>query len=415
MNSEFNISTDIEARLNSHTQRVLRRVGEVCEQRGVQAVLVGGTIRDLILGLRPLDIDISISSDDDSITDDIAASIGGAVVSRSQFGTSKITADDLDIDVAMMRSETYDHPGALPTVSLGSLEDDLARRDFSINAIAAYIVPNRWGEIVDPQDGRRDIENRSIRVLHSKSFVDDATRIFRAIRYATRLGFDIEAETRGLLSEGLGYIDTIKGDRVRNELQRMLDEDKADRMFEAAKETGVLEAVFQSLSIASDAIESIKRESSPDSLGLYFAALLAHSVTHGLEQGLIQRLNLDSKMIRSVRDTASIRDLIPSLSGISLTNSELHQMLREFDENALYTASYVIEDRIVTERIQLYLSELRYVKPILNGDDLIGLGVPQGPQVGTLLEEILSAKLNGELGDRASEEHYVRNYASPPC
>ena len=133
----------------------------------------------------------------------------------------------VSLDLVMARRESYAAPGALPTVEPGSLADDLARRDFSINAMAVSLSAESWGDLTDPFDGAGDLERRIIRVLHPSSFRDDATRLFRAARYAGRLGFGLEPETERLAREGAGFIDTISGDRVRRELERIFEEPRA--------------------------------------------------------------------------------------------------------------------------------------------------------------------------------------------
>ena len=150
----------------------------------------------------------------------------------SAFGTWSLTVQGVDVDLATARRETYERPGALPTVIPGTVEDDLARRDFSINAMAISLGEDSWGYLLDPHGGSTDLERGVIRVLHDRSFEDDATRIFRAIRYACRLDFRLESCTATLLERSLPYVSTISPDRVRHEIERIFREPRASDMIE---------------------------------------------------------------------------------------------------------------------------------------------------------------------------------------
>ena len=157
----------------------------------------------------------------------LAQALGGEAEPPTPFGTAKLRIGGVSLDLVMARRETYAEPGALPAVAPGSLSDDLARRDFSINAMAVSLSAESWGHLVDPFDGAGDLKRRLVKVLHPGSFRDDATRLFRAARYAGRLGFDLEPETERLAREGAAYVDTISGDRVRHELERIFEEPRA--------------------------------------------------------------------------------------------------------------------------------------------------------------------------------------------
>ena len=149
------------------------------------------------------------------------------MAARSPFGTAKLRAGGIEMDLAAARTETYAHPRALPTVAPGDIDRDLARRDFSINAMAVSLGTETWGELRDPFEGRRDLDRGVVRVLHEGSFIDDATRILRAVRYAGRMGFRLEAETERLLKRDLAQLGGIGGDRVRRELARVFSEERA--------------------------------------------------------------------------------------------------------------------------------------------------------------------------------------------
>ncbi|MBI4299995.1 MAG: CCA tRNA nucleotidyltransferase, partial [Chloroflexi bacterium] len=191
---------------------------EAAEELGFGLYLVGGALRDLLLGRSGPDMDLVVEGDALRLAEALAAKLGARAIFHRRFGTAKLHKGSLVMDLATARAESYAHPGALPTVRPGALKDDLFRRDFTINAMALGIAGDAAGAIVDPFDSRQDLAARLVRILHPQSFIDDATRIWRAVRYEQRLGFHIEAETERLLRRDVGMLKTISGPRLRREL-----------------------------------------------------------------------------------------------------------------------------------------------------------------------------------------------------
>ena len=404
-----NLAPTIDQRLLPAQARVLRLAASASERHGVGLFLVGGSVRDILKGHETIDLDLSAVGGTPELASLLARELEGEVVARSQFGTSKLKIGDTAIDLAAARKESYANPGALPTVVPGSIEEDLARRDFSINAMAISLAEASWGELLDPFDGRADLQEGLIRVLHSESFIDDATRVLRAVRYADRLGFRLETITKDLLRRDLSYLDTIKGDRIRHELERIFREDRSGSMLELAQELGVLSAVYPPLRIDGAALRKIHRlrtelEAEKD---LLLVSLFAYSVPVGDLPGLIARLNMDTRWARVVRDTGSVRGAFGEFREPDLRASQLYGLLHRFDITAVRGCALASEDPVVVQRLEWYDRELRRVKTALNGDDLIVLGMPQGPKVGKLLEALLAARLDGLITTRQDEESFV--------
>jgi tRNA nucleotidyltransferase/poly(A) polymerase len=226
-------------------RRALELVREVAAEKECRPYLVGGPVRDILLGRHDVaDVDVTLEDDSSTFARALAKRTGGRVRSFPQFLTYKVTAEGLpDIDVATARKEKYRQPGALPSVEPGRLKDDLLRRDFSINAIAVDLLS---GEFHDPANGVRDIETKHIRVLHERSFVDDPTRVFRAIRLAARLGFTLERETEELLRDGVagGALTTVAKERLWRELFLAMDESDAPKVLAALTDAGALDVLF---------------------------------------------------------------------------------------------------------------------------------------------------------------------------
>ncbi|MCH7746263.1 MAG: CCA tRNA nucleotidyltransferase, partial [Chloroflexi bacterium] len=313
------------------------------------------------------------------------------------------------IDLAMARKETYAYPGALPSVSPASIDEDLARRDFSINAMAVSLSPDTWGDLLDPFDGQGDLQRRLIKVLHPESFVDDATRILRAVRYVGRLGFQIEASTEQFLKRDISYLDTIKGDRVRHELERISYEERVESILKLAQDFGVLRAIHPALYLQNSTLKSLgelNAEETSDS-GLLFLSLLTYAAASDERPALIKRLNMDSRLAGVVRDTGSAKDSYDRLDNPELRRSQLHELLSPFAVSAIKGCSLAADNPVVARHLNLFLSELRHVKPFLNGDDLIAMGVPEGPVIGKLLKAILASKLDGLIATEEDETNFV--------
>ena len=222
-----NLRTLVSRRLPSKIFNRLREIGALADAMDAPAYLVGGLVRDLLLGHTNLDVDIAVEGDGMTFARRLADRYGAGLKVFEKFATALVVfPDGFKLDVATARCESYAHPTALPTVKPSSIKDDLYRRDFTINALAIRLNVNRFGELVDLYGGLRDLEHKVIRVLHARSFVDDPTRVFRAIRFEQRFGFRIEKHTLTLLKEAAAsdLVHRLSGPRLRNEVMRLLSE-----------------------------------------------------------------------------------------------------------------------------------------------------------------------------------------------
>ncbi len=224
-----NVINQLEQRLSPESLALIQKAGALAAERRLGIYLVGGVVRDILLGRANSDLDLVVEGDAIKLAESLAGELGGRLVVHRRFGTAKIRTRNLTIDLAMARAETYARPGALPTVRPGSIQDDLARRDFTVNAMALRLDPDSFGKLVDPFDGQKDLENKLIRVLHDRSFIDDATRMLRAVRYEQRFGFRLEASTEKLLRQNVAMLRTISGDRIRHELELILKEERPEK------------------------------------------------------------------------------------------------------------------------------------------------------------------------------------------
>jgi tRNA nucleotidyltransferase (CCA-adding enzyme) len=331
----------------------------------VSVYLVGGAVRDLLLGRDRVDVDVAVEGD----VAEVAARLGSEPRLHDRFATAKVRAGDLDVDLASTRAESYPHPGALPEVRPASLAEDLARRDFTINAMAVPLAGQP--ELIDPHDGLDALRRDELRVLHPGSFADDPTRALRAARYAARYGFGLEQETARLLREtDLG---TISDDRMESELRRLAAEPKARRGFELLAEWGLLELEPGAAEIVGR-VRSLVAEPPWSEVASVPDAVLAAALSRGVEPA--QEL----ASATPERPSAAV-ELARGHSGIEL---------------ALARA-------LGAEWLDPYVADWRHVRLEIDGRELMNAGVPEGPAVGRGLATALNAKLDGELSGRDDE------------
>ncbi|MCJ7605734.1 MAG: hypothetical protein MUO19_06845, partial [Dehalococcoidales bacterium] len=314
-------------------------------------------------------------------------------------------------DITTARAESYIKPGALPWVRPGTLKDDLARRDFTVNAMAIEINPRHYGELIDPHGGRQDLRDRAIRVLHEKSFTDDATRIWRAVRYEQRLDFTIEPMTLLLLERDLPMLSTITGTRIRHELELVLREAEPEKALRRAADLGVLEQLHPSLALDAEQAGqfSLAREryAGNGALPLVYMALLCAGLDAAETETLIACLHPTRPVVQVLRETAALKDRGIELANHGPAPSQVYASLHGYSLPTLMAAA-LGNDAVTAEQIELYLNVLRHVKPALGGGDLKKLGVPEGPQMKEVLQALREARLDGKISTKAEEEQMVR-------
>lgn len=398
--------------LPPHALAALRAVGAAAERDGADPYLVGGAVRDLLLGHGAAsDLDISLVRADASTFDAIASLTGGKVTKRSQFNTARLSLDEMTIDLAMARVEEYPSPGSLPVVRpADSMRQDLARRDFSINAMAISLSAASWGELLDPHEGSPDIGAGLIRTLHPASFQDDPTRIFRAARYAARLGMTLAPDTLDWALGSTRFINRLSPARVRNELELIFDEpDSASRAMGLLWDWGALSAIHRSLRYDARAWKRFPLATSGltrrDRAGVGYA-MLCYGVSDADASAVVARLRPDAASRRTIQDTATVGRIVGSQIR-DRSNSELAVLLDPLSESAIRSAALSSADA-ARRRFEEYLSRHRDLKPHLTGDDLIRMGIPRGPDVGRTLARLRAARIDGDATTAEDERALVR-------
>ncbi|MDD5190832.1 MAG: hypothetical protein PHE50_07305 [Dehalococcoidales bacterium] len=245
----MNLAGKIKQAFPPETVALMGQAADIADAQKQDIYLVGGAVRDLLLGLPIDDIDITVNGSAIDLAQKLALVNGGKLVIHPLFNTATLKTADATMDFAMLRTETYAKPGALPAVTPGTLEADLLRRDFTINAMAIGLNKNNYGQLVDLYDGKQDLDNGLIRVLHENSFIDDATRIWRALRYEIRLGFRIEHQTRSLMKRDARMLPTVGGFRLRHELELVLQEKEPEKILTHALTYNALHYLHPALQV----------------------------------------------------------------------------------------------------------------------------------------------------------------------
>ena len=368
--------------------------------------VVGGVVRDLILGREPVDADISVVGDAGAFSGALAGRLGAARPTESEFLTFKITLGNTSegatsIDVVTARAETYPEPAALPDVVPSSIKDDLERRDFTVNSMGISLSDSDWGNLVDPMNGLGDIMRKRIRVLHDASFIDDPTRLFRAVRYAVRLDFSIDSTTKSLIDDSLGKVDRLSGARLRNEFELMLGEPKRVEILHEAEDLGLLAAISPGLRIGSRSLEVMESGASTR-----FEDLLALS-TIGLTQDeaeqVAKRFDGPEMWTKTIRGNPELADLVAVLDRSDIRRSEVAEILDSVPLQSI--RAYIAAGPPLPRRDRMieYIDKIRFERPEITGDDLIAAGIEEGPVIGQLIDIVRRARLDGQVKTKQEE------------
>ncbi len=417
----------LEKWLPSQLLALLREAGEAAHELGYSVYIVGGFVRDLLLNQPNLDLDLVVEGDAIALAKHLAKKRGGRVHGHTRFGTAKwiinaetprrsVSADAIPIDhldFTTARTEFYAHPSALPEVETSSIKQDLRRRDFTINTLAICIDPERYGQLLDPFGGEADLQRGLIRVLHNLSFIEDPTRILRAVRLEQRLGFKIEPRSAQLIGDALDMLPRVSGDRLRHEVTLMFQESEPEKAMARLAELGVLRAIFPKLKFDPWHAEKFRaaRESGDAKPVAYWGLLVQH-LTQAEAREFARRLKLSNAEMETLLQLLALREEVTaplSRPPTKLTPSTIYRLLEEYSDDALAIFALTTDDALVRERVALFRTRLRKIAPALTGDDLKRMGIPTGPAYRKILARLRNARLDGEVSTRAEEEKMVRS------
>jgi tRNA nucleotidyltransferase (CCA-adding enzyme) len=371
-------------------KRAIELVRETAIEKGCHPYLVGGPVRDLLLGRNAFDIDLTLEGDTAAFSRALAKRLNGRVKSFPQFLTYKVIANDMpEIDIATARKERYRKPGALPAVSPGRLKDDLLRRDFSINAIAIDVLTQ---QLHDPTGGERDLRERRVRVLHEQSFIDDPTRIYRAVRLAVRLGFEIDGGSAKLMYAAIdgGALHTVAKERIWRELFFAMDEAEAPRILAELNARGALRDLFGNRNLDLDRLKAVQKqiESNPelDRYVLYTSAML-YGDASPIE---LEGSGFSQKRARNIVQIANEVPRFTDALADAKTERHRFRLLRHASPEMLSVIAATTPESVTVARF----NEYQNFKLALRGNDL---EVPGGPHVARALERTREAVFTGEI------------------
>ncbi len=416
----------IEERLPSEVCDALRTVGEVAGEVGFPVYLVGGIVRDLFLRVTNLDIDIVVEGDGITFAGMLVKRAGGRMKTHQKFGTAVVVLPNgLKLDIATARLEYYESPAALPTVELSSIKKDLYRRDFTINTLAVRLNRKRYGELIDFFGGLRDIKEKTIRVLHSLSFVEDPTRVLRAIRFEQRFDFRLSKHTQNLIKTAVNMklFHKLTGERMFTELVLMFSEAEPVKVLKRMKDFDLLKFIHPNLKSSTETerlfghiaetltwFKLLYLDIRIEKWFVYFLGLLDRLKDTAVKEAL-ERLAVPARVRERVLQARErYRGVLYIFyKETNLPPSRVFDLLAPLHTEAILLVMAKARQDTAKKYISLYLMHLRNVKVTITGDDLKTLGIPPGPRYRKLLAELLDAKLDGEVRNREEEIEFVMN------
>jgi len=377
-------------RIQIEGKELISYLKEISQKVGVKSYIVGGVVRDFLLGVENWDIDVVVEGNGIDFAYELNEYIKGELVEYPAFKTATIKKSGISIDVISARREYYDYPAALPRIEFADIYEDMRRRDFTINTLAYDVLEEK---ILDYFGGIEDLKKGIIRVLHEKSFIDDPTRIFRAIRYSVRYSFEIEANTEALMKDSIKNISLLSEDRIRNELFLILKEPKAKEMIEKVIEYGIDKVIFKDVPVNVDKLDVFVEDLD---LSLFRLLILFYKIAEKDVEKVQKALKLNKEHLKALRELIFLREEIKYRRWIRKLRETLesarNEVLKVFEVMEGDKAKKIIES-----------------KPYIKGKDIKNLGVSPGPLYGELLDEVFKAKLEGRLKSKEEEISFVKN------
>lgn len=420
----------MKERFPERIQNLLLEFGKIGDELGYSVYIVGGCVRDLLMRVENFDMDIVVEGDGIHFAETFAQRFSCRVRSHKKFGTAIIIFPDrLKVDVATARLEVYESPGALPNVERGSIRMDLYRRDFTINTLAIQLNQRSFGELIDFFGGLRDIKEKVIRVLHNLSFVEDPTRVFRAIRFEQRFGFQIAKHTQNLMKNAvqMGFMERLSGRRIFSELILILEEESPASAIKRMKDFNLLtilhpkikydkgmEALFEEIHHVISWFDLLFLKEKYNRWIIYFWGLLDSLKREEIEE-VCKRLDMSDKLRKKVIEERYQADqtLMKIFSWINYgktpKRSEIYEILNPLSTETILFMMAKTSQKETRRIISLYFTQLKDIKPLLKGSDLIQIGIKPGPLIKKVLNQLLEARLDEKVITREDEIEYISN------
>ena len=405
--------------LPSNKQTLLSSIADQAASMNMPCYLVGGVVRDLLLEKPVNDLDIIVEGDAIELGQALVKKYGGKLTPHTKFRTAiwHLTPDTLipsplgtldTLDLITARSETYEHPGALPTIKPSTIQDDLRRRDFTINAMAIRLDGDHFGELLDPLNGQNDLDQKLIRVLHPYSFIDDPTRIFRAIRYEQRYGFKIESDTLKLIDQdSLDLLSNLSGERIRHEFDLIFEEENSARILFRLNELGLFDSCNPKLPKLNEKFADLLNAKPLDEFDLSTdRAMLGYLIwlsdtSMELARSISNRLDFTAELADSVRAMLQLKNELPAFANFKPSTWTVR--LEKLPLISIYSVWLITSETALKN----FLVKWRHVKANITGDDLIARGIPPGPRYKEILTRLRAAWLDGEVQNEKEEKELL--------
>jgi tRNA nucleotidyltransferase (CCA-adding enzyme) len=395
-------------------QILLSNIADQAASLGMPCYIVGGFVRDLLLDRRVNDLDIIVEGDAIELGTALVKKHGGKLTLHTKFRTAiwhlplTINLQPSTLDLITARNETYKQAGALPTIKPSTIDDDLRRRDFTISAMAIRLDGGHFGELLDPLNGQGDLKKGIIRALHSRSFIDDPTRIFRAVRYEQRYSFNLHSSSFILINpESLSILKTLSGERIRHEFDLIFEEENSARMMARLHELGIFDVFNLSLPKFNDQYSGFLNSVPPADFGISVNKISLNYLLWFMDSPVevikyhSKRLDFTSELtetslalVRLKKELASLADAKPSKWTISLEKVPLI---------AVYALWLVSNEPALKE----FLINWRHIKATITGADLKARGIPTGPRYKNILSQLRTAWLDGDVKNDKEEEELL--------
>lgn len=424
-----NVKRLMEERIRADLRERLVRIGELADEMGFHAYLVGGFVRDLILRNENFDVDVVIEGDGIEFASELSKRFGLRIRVHTQFGTAKVFyGDGSKVDIATARLEYYRAPATLPIVEHGSLKLDLYRRDFTINTLAISLNRNTYGELVDFFGAQMDVKEKTIRVLHSLSFVEDPTRVFRAVRFEQRFGFQIGKFTLNLIKNAvkMSFLSKLKGVRIWRELSLILMEGNPSAVLRRLQELDLVRFIHPAL-VFDHEKERLFREMD-DVLKWYTLSYKdRHNRVFYYLLGLVDQMTIAEvsdfcrKLMTSeaarkklVQEVERVRETLTRLSIAcrSMKKSEVFRLLEALSQEGRLFVMAKSHSDDVKKTVSNYITYADSLTPSATGEDVKALGIKEGPVYAEILEALKEAKIDRNLATKEEELAFMKRYVS---
>ncbi len=404
------IKERILSRIPKNLMYILKNVEKVSEIRKEKAYLIGGIVRDLILEIKNLDIDIVVEGNGLLFAEKLGDIMGAKkVVKHQEFRTAVvILKDGQKIDIASSRVEYYEYPTSLPIVEYGSIKQDLYRRDFSINAMAIEIDYYNFGRIIDYYNGYKDLKKGKIRILHNLSFIEDPTRIIRAIRFASRYDFEIDIETFDFMTKAIeeGFLEKLSWHRVKTEIKHILNEKNVDKALDKLFDFGIISSIHENIKIDENMRKSLSRVKESKSLiednsieiWLVYLLVLLEDLKKDELDFIFKRFNFSNDFIKKYDFGINMRRERVSLLKEANGNDEIYLALKDLSLEIVILIYVTNED--IGNKVKKYIEKIKNIKRLVRGRDLIEMGYEPNDNFKSYLEELYLVQLKNDIRNK---------------